>query len=199
MWSASSCFIRLLWLWCQPHCLVTVDMNLWTACVAGFWGVNGYSVPVSAVISFSYSLPSILRSRRGTLIPLQVRAWRQCAVVLKFPENSISTRFILVATCRAKAYLLIWLALLAEKERIILRRSDPTSILHSFQTALFVWCLEWLMIIVWSAPPSYWKEKEKVVGCEGFYDTNRWRQAGRMMAAESDDITPIGRLWEKTC
>lgn len=45
MWSASSCFIRLLWLWCQPHCLVTVDMNLWTACVAGFWGVNGYSGP----------------------------------------------------------------------------------------------------------------------------------------------------------
>lgn len=30
-------------------------------------------------------------------------------------------------------------------------------------------------------------------------EADSWRQAGRAVAAESDDITPMGRLWEKTC
>lgn len=129
--------------------------------------------------------------------PLHVKTRRpqQCAVVPKFSENSISIRFIFVVTCTAKAYLLIWLALLVEKEHIILRQSDPSSILSKHPC--FVSCLEPLMMIVFEMHLSLPKQKKKMTA--RVFEANSWRQAGRTMAAESDDITPIGRLWEKTC
>lgn len=66
-------------------------------------------IHVSLVTSLSYSLATIPHGMQGTLIPLHVRTKKpwQCAVVPEFLENCISTRFILVATSRAKAYLLI--------------------------------------------------------------------------------------------
>ena len=36
------------------------------------------------------------------------------------------------------------------------------------------------------------REKKKMTAAA--VEANRWRQAGRTVAAESDDITPIGRL-----
>lgn len=72
-----------------------------------------------------------------------------------------------------------------EKEHIILRQSDPTSILSKH---LY---LELPMMIVFEMHLSSLKEKKMTARA---VEANRWRQAGRTGAAESDDITPIGRL-----
>lgn len=112
-----------------------------------------------------------------TLIWLHVRTRRprRRRVMPEFPEN----RFISVATCRAKACLLIWLALLVETEHIILRLSDPTSIL--FQTPLFARCLELLMMIAPEMDLSFYKRRckgrLKLIGCDRLAEavaTEKW-------------------------
>lgn len=67
--------------------------------------------------------------------------------------------------------------------------------LHSFQTTLFVWCFKRLMMIVSEMHLPLQKKNDEMRAVEA----NRRRQAGRTVAAESDDITPTGRLWEKMC
>lgn len=69
----------------------------------------------------------------------------------------------------------------------------------SFQTALFIWCLAWITMIVSKMHSSLSKKKKEKEDQMWTVEANRWRQVGRTVAAESDDITPKGGLWVKTC
>lgn len=120
-------------------------------------------------------------------IPLHVRTRRlqQWAIMPKFPEYSIFHKVYLGCHMQGQGLL---------TDMISLARGEGThypqtvwSSLHSFQTPLFVWCLE-LQMMIGTEMQCYWKERLlKLI------------DGDRTVAAESDDITPTGRLWEKTC
>lgn len=150
-----------------------------------------------SVFPLLYHTPThstMIHSSRGTLISLHVRTRRplQWTVMPKFPENW----FILVATCRAKAYLLIWLALLMERNTL---SSDSL-----IQPPFFPNTLICLMLgtanddSVWNGPLFHKKKK------------NKQRLQGLIKLIDGDGLAELwtlkmmtslwmGRLWEKTC